>query len=260
MARRVTLLLRSTAFAVMRSTAFAVWFYGLTMVLGIAALPLRLFARGRILGYAQAGPGPGPAPPPRLCGVRLVLIGAENLPAGGAALIASEHQSAFDTLVWMTLLPRPAYVLKRELTRIPLFGPLLLGAGMIAVRREAGAAALRRLLADTAAAARDGRQIVIFPQGTRVAYGSAAPMQPGIVGVAASSGLPVIAVATDSGLSWARHAFCKRAGDIHIVIRRPIPPGLPRRDLLARIEAEWQAGRDQLARTTPRNPVDKSGE
>lgn len=245
--RRVTELLRSAA--------FAVWLYGLTSVFGVAAIPLRLFARARILGYAQSWARLVLGGLRLLCGIRLVLVGAEHLPAAGPALIAAEHQSAYDTLVWMTLLSRPAYVLKRELVRIPLFGPLLIGAGMIAVRRDAGAAALRRLLADTAAAAADQRQIVIFPQGTRVAYGSRAPLLPGIVGVAASSRLPVIPVATDSGRRWPRGGFRKRPGPIHIVIRPPLPPGLTRHELLARIEAEWAVGRAALP-----NPVDKSGE
>ncbi len=244
---------------VLRSLAFALWLYGLTTVLGVAAIPLRLAARGRILRYAQAWAGLVLGGLRRLCGVRLVVIGGEHLPRGGAALIASEHQSAFDTLVWMTLLPRPAYVLKRELTRIPLFGPLLLGAGMIAVRREAGAAALRRLLADTGRAVADQRQMVIFPQGTRVAPGDvSAPLQPGIVAVARASGLPVIPVATDSGRRWPRRGFLKRAGPIHLVLRPPIPPGLSRQALLARLEAEWAAGRAAMPGRA--RAVDRTGE
>ncbi len=246
----------------LRSLAFAAWLYGMTTVLGVAAIPLRLMARGRILAYAQGWAGLVLGGLRRLCGVRLVVIGGEHLPRGGPALIASEHESAFDTLVWMTLLPRPAYVLKRELTRIPLFGPLLLGAGMIAVRREDGAAALRRLLADTGRAVADGRQVVIFPQGTRVAPGaSTAPLQPGIVAVARASGLPVIPVATDSGRRWPRRGFRKQAGPIHIVLRPAIQPGLSRRALLARLETEWAAGRAAIAdQACGRPAVDRTGE
>ena len=87
--------------------------------------------------------------------------------AAVAALIASRHQSAFDTIVWLTLVPRCCYVLKQELLRIPLFGPLMPLAGMIAVDRDGGAAALRGLLREGERAVREGRQIVIFPEGTR---------------------------------------------------------------------------------------------
>ncbi|MEJ0046091.1 MAG: lysophospholipid acyltransferase family protein [Rhodospirillales bacterium] len=93
------------------------------------------------------------------------MTGLELLPGDGAALLASQHQSAFDTLVWLTLVPRPSYVVKQELTRIPLFGPMLLAAGMIRVDRAAGAAALRAVLTATEAARGAGRQILIFPRG-----------------------------------------------------------------------------------------------
>ena len=97
--------------------------------------------------------------------------GLEHIPPG-AALIASRHQSAFDTFVWLTLLPRCCYVFKHELRRIPLFGPLIGPAGMIAVDREGGSAAIRTLLREADRAVREERQIVIFPEGTRSEPGS----------------------------------------------------------------------------------------
>ena len=102
----------------------------------------------------------------------------------GAALIASHHKSAFDTLVWLTLVPRAAYVMKQEMLRIPLFGALTRPAGMIAVDREGGAKAMRGLLRDAARAVAEQRQIVIFPEGTRAAPGDAAAVAAGHRGAA----------------------------------------------------------------------------
>jgi 1-acyl-sn-glycerol-3-phosphate acyltransferase len=113
-----------------------------------------------------------------LCGMRLEVSGLEHVPQEGPALIACGHQSAFDTMVWLVLLPRTAYVMKQEVGRIPLFGALTLRAGMISVDREAGAAAIRALARAARSAAAAGRQIVIFPQGTRVAPGDIVALQP----------------------------------------------------------------------------------
>jgi 1-acyl-sn-glycerol-3-phosphate acyltransferase len=170
-----------------------------------------------------------------LCGIRLRITGLQHLP-DGAALIAPQHQSAFDTFVWLTLVPRCCYVLKRELLRIPLFGPLLPLAGMIAVDREGGATALRGLLREGERAVRERRQIVIFPEGTRAAPGTLLPLQPGVAALAARIGLPVIPVATDSGLYWGRRAFHKRPGTIHVRILEPIAAGTPRGQLMSRLE------------------------
>jgi 1-acyl-sn-glycerol-3-phosphate acyltransferase len=171
-----------------------------------------------------------------ICGIRLEVHGTEHLHGDGAMLIASRHQSAFDTVVWLTLLPRCCYVLKRELLRIPLFGPLMPLAGMIAVDRAGGATALRGLLREGDRAVREGRQIVIFPEGTRADPGAVLPLQPGIAALAARTGLPVIPVVTDSGLCWGRRAFHKRPGTIHIRILAPIPAEIGRDELMRRLD------------------------
>jgi len=219
----------------LRSAAFNLWFYGLTTVLAIASLGLRLFAPRHAMGYARAWVRLVLAGLRPLCGITWTVSGLEHLPASGAALIASMHQSTFDTLIWTQLAPRFAFVLKRELLRIPLFGPMLTLAGMIAVDRRAGPAAVRALLREADRAMGEQRQIVIFPEGTRAAPGTVLRLQPGVAALAARTGLPVIPVATDSGLHWGRPAFRKRPGVIRIVILPPIPPGLPREVLMERL-------------------------
>jgi 1-acyl-sn-glycerol-3-phosphate acyltransferase len=171
-----------------------------------------------------------------ICGIRLEVSGLEHIKPG-AALIASRHQSAFDTFVWLTLVPRCCYVLKKELLKIPVFGILIRRAGLIVVDRDAGSAAVRTLLREGERAVREGRQIVIFPEGTRAPPGAMLDLQPGIAALAARLGLPVIPVATDSGLCWSRRAFWKRPGVIHIVIGEPIPATAARPDLMRALRA-----------------------
>jgi 1-acyl-sn-glycerol-3-phosphate acyltransferase len=176
-----------------------------------------------------------------LCGIRFAVTGREHLPQG-AALIASQHQSTFDTMIWLLLVPRCSYVLKRELARLPLFGGLVKPSGMIAVDRDAGGAAMRGLMRDGKRAAAEGRQIVIFPEGTRAAPGTVLPILPGVAALAASTGLPVIPVATDSGRLWGRRAFRKLPGVIRVAILPPLPPRMPRGALLERLDAIYRAG------------------
>jgi 1-acyl-sn-glycerol-3-phosphate acyltransferase len=168
-----------------------------------------------------------------LCNVRIDIAGEKHLPQAGPALIAAQHQSAFDTLVWLTLLPRPAYVLKHELLRLPLLGPLLLPSGFVAVDRAGGAAALRKMVADCRKAVAAGRQIVIFPEGTRVPPGEQAVLQPGVVALAHALDLPVIPAATNSGMFWGRNAFNKRPGRLQIRIFSPLRVGARREEIIS---------------------------
>jgi 1-acyl-sn-glycerol-3-phosphate acyltransferase len=118
---------------------------------------------------------------------------------------------------------------------------MLLATGMIPVDRGAGANALRGLLRATDQARLADRQIVIFPEGTRVAYGEHVPLQPGIAAIAARQKLPVLPVATDSGRLWGRRSFRKYPGTLHIAIGAPIGPDIPRPQLMSQLELFWRA-------------------
>ncbi|HTI01867.1 MAG TPA: lysophospholipid acyltransferase family protein [Acidisoma sp.] len=179
------------------------------------------------------------------CGIEVRVSGLENLPVDGPVLIASTHQSAFDTAVWM-LLPRPSYVLKKELLKVPVFGGLMQPSGMIAVDRSAGARAIRDLIRDGQAAAADSRQVVIFPQGTRAGPGEPRVIQPGVAALAGAMGVPVVPVVTDSGAHWGRNSFLKRPGTIHIVIGKPLPAGLARAALVGALDAAWAELEDNM--------------
>ena len=225
-----------------RSTLFNLFFFTVTFVMTLfLATPVRLAAPQRVLDVARLWARVMVRALRIICGIRLQVFGAEHINGDQARLIASRHQSAFDTMVWLTLLPRCSYVLKHELLRIPLFGPLLTLAGMVPVDRSGGAKALRSLVQAGEKAAREGRQIVIFPEGTRGAPGAILPLQPGVAALAARTHLPVIPVVTDSGLCWGRRAFHKRPGTIHIRVLEPIPAGTAREQLMRCLDAALRA-------------------
>lgn len=220
----------------LRSLAFNIAFWSTTALVAVFGLPVLAFGQEATMRVVRVYARIVLAELRLLCGIEVRVTGTEFLPRGGAALIAAKHQSAFDTLVWLVLLPHACYVLKQELLRIPLWGWWARGTGQIAVDRAAGSAAMRHLLKSGKAAAAEGRQLVIFPEGTRTAPGQRVPYQPGIVALASATGLPVIPVATDSGLCWSRRAFVKRPGTITVAVLEPLPPRLPKADLLARLQ------------------------
>ena len=225
----MTLFLRSAAFnVVMFSTCLALSIWG--RVASASSNSAAALATGQLWGRMTI------RALRRCCNIDVVLEGSEYLPLGGPALIAAQHQSAFDTVFWLTMLPRPAYVLKQELLRVPFFGPMLSKAGFIPIDREGGAPALRKMVAECRAAIASGRQIVIFPEGTRVPAGERGIIQPGILALARALKLPVIPAATDSGLHWGKKSFKKHPGTITVKLHRPIAETAARRGLLLELE------------------------
>jgi len=234
----------------LRSLLFNVIFFGFGaayMVLGSPLLlgPRRLQRRGMrlmaqvlvwIMGWTV--------------GVKIRVTGREHLPVEGPALIAAKHQSAFDTVIWFTLVPDVAYVMKRELFRIPFYGWFARRAPMIGVDRDGGGQAMRQMMREAQALARQGRQIVIFPEGTRSSPGQRVPYQPGIVALASTLKLPVIPVATNSGEFWGRRHFLKRPGVLEVRVLPPLV--LPREELLQGLEQMIETEQLKLGQDTSR--------
>ena len=181
-----------------------------------------------------------------LVGLGYEVRGREHLPAG-PALIAAKHQSAWDTIVINVLIDHPAVVLKRELFWLPVWGWLAWRCGMIAVDRKAGASALKTMVRAAQDRARDGRKILIFPQGTRTAPGVKRPYFPGVAALYDKLGLACVPVALNSGLFWGRRSFTKRAGTIVIEFLPPIPPGMKRAAFMAELEQRTEAASERLA-------------
>jgi 1-acyl-sn-glycerol-3-phosphate acyltransferase len=183
-----------------------------------------------------------------LCGLSHEVRGREQLPQG-AFILACKHQSAWETLVFTDLLERPAYVLKRELMRIPLFGAYLRLLEMIPINRSKGSDALSTMLQAAQKAVREGRPIVIFPEGTRTAPGVPVKYRKrGIMALYETLGVPIVPVALNSGLYWGRKQITKYPGVITLEILPPIPPGLPPEEMIRRLHEDIETASDRLAR------------
>jgi len=220
----------------LRSLLFYVVFFGSGTLFLTLALPAMLMPR-RVTILVGLGWFTFVMAALRLiCGLRHEIRGYENLP-DTPCIVAAKHQSAWDTFAFHTFLDDASYVIKRELTRIPVYGWLLIKADMVPVDRSAGAKALRRMVTDARARLADGRRIVIFPEGTRTAPGERRAYHPGVAALYRQLAVPVVPVALNSGLFWPRRTFLKRPGLIVVEILPPIPPGLPRRDFMRRLEA-----------------------
>ena len=172
-----------------------------------------------------------------LFGIRTEIEG--KVPPG-PYLVAVKHQSMFETIEMLLVARIPIIVLKRELADLPLFGRLTRRYGIISVDREAGAKALRKMLADAKAAKASGRPVVIYPEGTRVAPGSTPPLRAGFAGLYRALGLPVVPVALDSGRLFPR-GMLKRSGTINFKVGEVIPAGLKREEVEARVHAAINA-------------------
>jgi 1-acyl-sn-glycerol-3-phosphate acyltransferase len=152
----------------------------------------------------------------------------------GACLLAFKHEAMVETIEALRIAATPVVVMKRELTRIPLFGWVTLRYGVIGVDREAGAKALRTMLAEGKKAIEQRRPVVIFPEGTRVPHGQRPQLRPGFAGLYRALGLPVVPVAHDSGRVWGR-GLVKKPGTIQFKIGETIPAGLKREEIESRV-------------------------
>jgi 1-acyl-sn-glycerol-3-phosphate acyltransferase len=223
---------------VLRSAVFALAFYSGSLVAVLLALPAAAIGSRALAGLVHAWAAWHRGSARILLGIRTRVEG--EVPKG-TVLVAAKHQSMFETIEVLMLLDEPAVVLKRQLADLPLWGKAAQRYGVIPVDREGGAAALRRMLKAAAAAVARGRPIVIFPEGTRVLPGEQPPLQPGFAGLYRSLGLAVVPVALDSGRLWPRRSFVKRPGIVTMRFGEPIPPGLPRGEIEARVHAAINA-------------------
>lgn len=219
--------------AVIRSALFTLLFYlGSVPIVFFGAL-LSLVWRPAIRGTARLWASWFRVLLPVL-GIRVRVRG--TIPQH-AVIVASKHQSAFETIATLYLWDNPAVVLKAELMRIPFWGLIARRHGAIPVERDASTKAMRTMMRAAESAIANDRPIVIFPEGSRMAVGEAPPLKPGVAGLYKLLRLPVVPVALDSGRVWPRRAFVKRPGIITLDFGEPIPAGLDRREFEARLHA-----------------------
>lgn len=230
----------------LRSLLFVIWMYGLMAVLGILFLPALLLPRGVVIWgislYARLlvwGLG-------AICGIRTEIRGRENIPAG-PFLYAGKHHCMLDVFIPFIVARAPAIIMKRELLWYPFLGWYALKAAMIPIDRAGTTRTLKKMVAEAAKRAEDGRQVVIFPEGTRKAPGEAPAYQAaGISALAKAIEAPIVPVATNAGLCWPARGLKRTQGRIVYDILPPIPAGLPRKEMMARLQEELEAATEAL--------------
>lgn len=171
----------------------------------------------------------------KIVGTKMEVRGRENLPAG-PVLVVAKHQSAWDTFALIPLFSDPAIVLKDELKWIPLYGWFCLKFRHILVRRDKAAVALKALVEDAKDRVAAGRQVLIFPEGTRMPPGAPPDYKPGYVALYDSLGVPAVPLALNSGVFWPRRKLIRYPGTIVVSFLPPVPPGLPRKEAKRLIE------------------------
>lgn len=227
-----------------RSLAFQIAFYGFLiccLILSAPILPFRPIARRVAVWSCRSivnitrwfG------------GADLEVRGLENLPPGGV-LIAAKHQSAYETFALLTVFPEAVFVLKQELTRIPLFGHFLVQMGMIPIDRSGGASALIAMTRAVAAAAASGHPVIIFPEGTRKQPGAETDYKSGVAMLYRATALACVPVALNSGLFWPRKGFWRYPGTIVFEVLPALPPQMSKRDFLLTLERTIETASDRL--------------
>lgn len=217
----------------LRTILFSIVFYGLSVPMVLLAPLVALFGRTPLRAWCNAWAQ-------ALGWWARVFIGIErrilgNIPEG-PVLFAAKHESLYEAIDLTGFLGSPATVMKRELAQIPVWGWCTRRYGVIVIDRAASAAALRGMMREAKAAREEGRAVLIFPEGTRVAVGEAPPLVAGFAGLYKALALPVVPVAVRSGHVWPRKG-AKHAGTVTYVFGEPIPAGLPRREIEARVHA-----------------------
>ncbi len=180
-----------------------------------------------------------------ICRLTYRVEGMEFLPTE-PVIVASKHQSAWDTLFFPYKLDKSAIILKRELFWLPFFGWYAKKYGAIGIDRRGGASAIRQMIKDSRKPLSTGRSIIIFPEGTRTAPGEKGFYHSGVAALYNQLKLPVVPVALNSGIYWPRRKLIRRPGVITLRFLPPIPPGLPRDQFMIRLEADIETAQKEI--------------
>jgi 1-acyl-sn-glycerol-3-phosphate acyltransferase len=229
----------------LRSLLFNVAFYVNLVVWMLMIIPTFALPRKALIRAAQAWAKSSVWLMKVIAGTKVEYRGLERIPPGGL-LVAAKHQSFWETFVLASLVDDPAFILKRELMWLPLFGWYLWKADMVPIDRRSGSLALTEMNARAREAVAEGRQILIFPEGTRRAPGAPPAYKYGVAHLYANLGVPCVPVAVNSGLYWPRRRFLRRPGTIVLEVLEPIPPGLPRDVFFREVQGRIEAASDRL--------------
>jgi 1-acyl-sn-glycerol-3-phosphate acyltransferase len=228
-----------------RSLLFNVLFYVTTTLFVVLGSPLLLAPRSWAMAALKVHGRFELWLLKAIAGTKLEVRGAEKLPAG-PCLVASKHQSAWETFALIPQFRDPALLMKRELFWIPFHGWFSHKFQMIPVDRDKGPAALRRMLREARKRIADGREIIIFPEGTRRPPGAPPDYKTGVVLLYDALDVPCVPVALNSGLFWPRRSLMRRPGTIVVEFLDPIPPGLPKTAFLEQLTGAIETASNRL--------------
>jgi 1-acyl-sn-glycerol-3-phosphate acyltransferase len=230
-----------------RSILFNVLFYLNLLVLLCLALPTLVLPRGAILGVVRFWARSNNWLLRTVCGITVELRGLQRIPPG-PLLVASKHQSVWETFALVPLFADPAFILKRELMWLPFFGWYAWKAGMIPVDRGARSQALAAMSARARIELARNRQIVIFPEGTRRPPGAEPRYKYGVAHLYAESAVPCLPIALNSGLIWPRRSIRRYPGTIVAEFLEPIAPGLDKQVFFSQLQQAIEDATERLVR------------
>jgi len=230
---------------IIRSVIFNILFYLNLFVQCIAALPTLVMPRAAIMAVVKFWARTNLWLLRVICGITVEFRGLEKIPRG-PLIVASKHQSFWETFALLPLLSDPAYIMKRELMWLPFFGWHARKAAMIAVDRSKGSQALADMNACVARELARNRQIVIFPEGTRRPPGAEPQYKYGVVHLYLETGAACLPIALNSGLFWPRRSLLRYPGTIRVEVLDPIPQGLGKVAFFELLQREIEAASTRL--------------
>ncbi|MBC1183412.1 1-acyl-sn-glycerol-3-phosphate acyltransferase [Brevundimonas sp. WCHBH090558] len=240
----------------LRSLIFTAWLYLSMPIIAIGLSPVLLLPHRYVQGVCKLWAKIVLFGLRWIAGVKVEVRGLEHAPSG-AALIASKHQGMLDIVALLAVLPDACFVMKKELMPLPFFGWFAWKSKMIAVDRAGHAKALKDMTRQARDRLSEGRQIVIFPEGTRNDPGVPGDYKPGVAAIYRDLEGPCWPVATNSGVHWPAHGFRRYPGTVVFEFLEPIPAQLKRGAMMALLESRIETA--SLALLEPKAQLEHSG-
>jgi 1-acyl-sn-glycerol-3-phosphate acyltransferase len=228
-----------------RSLIYNVLFYALLVFWILVALPTFVMPPRAFMAVAKAWARSSVWLMRVVCNTKTEYRGREKIPAG-PLIVASKHQSMWETFALMQFFDAPLFIYKRELAWIPFFGWYLKKSKMIGVDRSGGMRSLMDMARRAPKEVQSGRQLIIFPEGTRTAVEAAPDYKTGVGQIYVNSNVPCLPVALNSGLFWPRRTFLRYPGTLVVEFLDPLPAGLNRKDFAARMSAVIEEATDRI--------------
>ncbi|MCX8952130.1 lysophospholipid acyltransferase family protein [Ruegeria sp. NA] len=234
-----------------RSLIFMIVIYAWMLILGIAFLPYALFSKNGALKACKTYAKSTMWLARWMVGIRCEVRG--NAPTN-EVVIGAKHQSFLDIIMIFDAIPHGKFIMKRELLFTPVIGMYARRLGCIPVNRGKRGAAVAKMVKDVSKEFSEPGQLVIYPQGTRVAPGVKKPYKVGTAVLYEGLGFPCVPVATNAGVFWPRTGVMRKPGLAIVDFLEPIKPGVARDEFLARLEEVIETRSNELMREVGFDP------